>query len=60
MMNENSNTPKVSTWQMLVAVVVGILLVDVLPIHGELLRWAITAIITVVVFVVCVMISNRQ
>lgn len=59
MMNENSNTPKVSTWQMLVAVVVGILLVDFLPIHGELFRWVMTAIITVVVFVVCVMISNR-
>lgn len=42
---------------MLVAVAAGILTIELLPIQSELLRWIIAAVVTILVFALCVMIA---
>lgn len=59
-MSESNHDNKIGMWQTLIPVAVGILAIDIIPVENEILRWVLTAIITVVAFVVCIMIGNKQ
>lgn len=58
-MSDNKQENKIGIWQTLIPVTIGIVAVDLIPVDSEILRWILSAIITVIAFAICLMISNK-
>lgn len=59
-MSDNKTESKIGTMPMVAAVAAGVIATELIPIASELLRWIVAAIVTVIVFVVCVMIKTKS